>query len=518
MGGAMRQLKTNAGNRDSEELENITGTGSFPTAAEFKTTCDKVEGEEKSDLTGEYGNIFLLLLLYTLQGVPMGLSSVLPLIMKERDVSFSQLATFSLNSYPFSLKILWAPIVDTAYSERFGRRKTWMVPAQLLIGLIMLFISTVLDKILFVEKPDVNILTVLFFCLYFLCATQDIAVDGWALTMLRRENVGYAATCNSVGQTLGYAVGFTGFMVLEQFKLMTLSAFMAVWGVAFIFITLAVALLKREGPEPKTGEPEIDVAMAYKSMLAMLRLRAVQSLIGILFTWKACFAVVDSVTPLKIQEKGMPKEHMAYMTSLVMPVYILLPIVITRWTSSSQPLELAVSSYKWRVAIIPIMACLVYGFPASAYPTPWAYYFIIFIFSLLSAVVSQCMFVSQMAFFARVSDPAMGGTYMTLMNTLANLGGMWPGTFALKFVDMTSCSGKQCVVQADGYYVLAAASVAFGVFWCVFGLPKVQWVQQLKLSEWRVAVVSRSAGASSPPPVQLPSSASAHADLELEGI
>ena len=43
----------------------------------------------------------------------------------------------------------------------------------------------------------------MFFFLNFLAATQDIAVDGWALTMLKRQNVGYASTCNSVGQTAG---------------------------------------------------------------------------------------------------------------------------------------------------------------------------------------------------------------------------------------------------------------------------------------------------------------------------
>jgi PAT family acetyl-CoA transporter-like MFS transporter 1 len=32
------------------------------------------------------------------------------------------------------------------------------------------------------------------------------------------------------------------------------------------------------------------------------------------------------------------------------------------------------------------------------------------------------MFVSQMAFFAQISDPKIGGTYMTLLNTLGNLG------------------------------------------------------------------------------------------------
>lgn len=32
------------------------------------------------------------------------------------------------------------------------------------------------------------------------------------------------------------------------------------------------------------------------------------------------------------------------------------------------------------------------------------------------------MFVSQMAFHAKISDPVIGGTYMTLLNTVANLG------------------------------------------------------------------------------------------------
>ena len=54
------------------------------------------------------------------------------------------------------------------------------------------------------SPPDVLTLTTMFFFLNFLAATQDIAVDGWALTMLKRHNVGHASTCNSVGQTAGY--------------------------------------------------------------------------------------------------------------------------------------------------------------------------------------------------------------------------------------------------------------------------------------------------------------------------
>lgn len=47
-----------------------------------------------------------------------------------------------------------------------------------------------------------------------------------------------------------------------------------------------------------------------------------------------------------------------------------------------------------------------------------------------------------MAFFARISDPLVGGTYMTLLNTVTNLGGNWPATLSLWLVD--NLTWKQC--------------------------------------------------------------------------
>lgn len=41
-----------------------------------------------------------------------------------------------------------------------------------------------------VESADVTSITALFFLLVLMAATQDIAVDGWALTLLARNNVG----------------------------------------------------------------------------------------------------------------------------------------------------------------------------------------------------------------------------------------------------------------------------------------------------------------------------------------
>jgi PAT family acetyl-CoA transporter-like MFS transporter 1 len=80
-------------------------------------------------------NILLLMFLYVLQGIPLGLTQSLPFILSSRNSSYSDQAIFSLAAWPFSLKLLWAPIVDSLYWKRLGRRKSWLVPTQYLIGI-----------------------------------------------------------------------------------------------------------------------------------------------------------------------------------------------------------------------------------------------------------------------------------------------------------------------------------------------------------------------------------------------
>lgn len=48
----------------------------------------------------------------------------------------------------------------------------------------------------------------------FVCL-QDIAVDGWALTLLPAEHMSYASTCQTLGQTTGIFTSFTVFLALQ---------------------------------------------------------------------------------------------------------------------------------------------------------------------------------------------------------------------------------------------------------------------------------------------------------------
>lgn len=78
-------------------------------------------------------------------------------------------------------------------------------------------------------------------------------------------------------------------------------------------------------------------------------------------------------------------------------------------------------------------------------------------------VTLYSMYVAIMAFNAKVSDPLIGGTYMTLLNTVSNLGGNWPSTVALWLVDpltVKECAGAQG--QACGTPAAAEVSLEAG--------------------------------------------------------
>ena len=155
------------------------------------TQLENNDNDKPTGLDGDRYNVALLTFLYVLQGIPLGLGGSVPYLLQSRKVNYKDQAMFSFVYWPFSIKLLWAPIVDSLYVGRFGRRKSWLVPIQYLIGFFMLILSTHVSELLGEGeggKGEVNILviTITFFMLNFLAATQDIAVDGWALTMLAR--------------------------------------------------------------------------------------------------------------------------------------------------------------------------------------------------------------------------------------------------------------------------------------------------------------------------------------------
>lgn len=382
------------------------------------------------DLPGQdKRNFLLLVLLYFLQGIPMGLASgSVPFLLKEH-LSYSQIGVFTLASYPYSLKLLWSPIVDAIWSPKLGRRKSWILPIQVCSGVWMLYLGgQVKDMMIKAGASDgsgVRIFTWWWFFLVFLCATQDIAVDGWALTLLSPQNLSYASTAQTVGLTAGHFLSYTVFLAFNSpdfanrwFRssprpegLMTLGGYITFAGWAYLVVTLGLALLKREDKtEDRDGILEV-----YESMWGILKLKNIQSIIIIHLIAKIGFQANDAVTNLKLIDKGFSQEDLALTVLIDFPFEISLGYYAGRWSTSNPPIHVWCWAFVGRLIAACLAQVTVMIFPANGVQ-PW-YLLTVIASHIFSTFSSTVMFVAISAFHAKIADPVIGGTYMTLLAT-----------------------------------------------------------------------------------------------------
>ena len=426
-------------------------------------------------LEGDYGNVAILLVLYLLQGLPMGLAATAPLILKEKNVSLSDIGTLASSSLPFAVKLLWAPVVDSCFVRSMGRRKTWVVPLQLLIGATL--IAAPIDEL--IEQKAIWPLTRVFATLYFLCATQDVAVDGWALTMLSKKNVGYASLCNSAGQTLGFFLSFTGFLALQKYDVCTLNQWCKACGTLFIVFTLLIWAFKHE----KVDDHVEHVADTYRNLWKILHVVPVRKLIIVLLTCKLPFCV-SSLAGLRLQEYGIPKEDLAFLQAGCIPIAVVAPIFLARRLNSERPLSLMVDTYLPRIALsLPVVVLVKHAYALQGGlgggELGPAFYAGIVVIMVLENIAMSAMFSSQMALFARVSDERIGGTYMTFLNTVCNMGGQAVNIIAPKAVDLLTTP------EVDGFYSVAAIASAYGVVWYTLrGRSLMNLIDATPLSDW----------------------------------
>lgn len=279
------------------------------------------------------------------------------------------------------------------------------------------------------QMPRVAVITLIFFSLNFLAATQDIAVDGWALTMLQKRNVAHASTCNSVGQTAGYFLGYVVFMALESKEfcnkyiftearnegLVDLSGFLWFWGITFLITTTLVAVFKREKaetPEHLEENPDYGIAESYSILWKIVRMKPVLLLAAVLLTVKVSFAACDAVTTLKLIDHGIPREKLALLAIPLVPLQILLPLVISKHTTGKFPMNIYIKAIPFRLLLTLAIATLVWATPlilkGRQNDIPVYYYVMILVIYSCYQIFLYAMFCAAMAFFAKISDPRVG--------------------------------------------------------------------------------------------------------------
>ncbi len=177
----------------------------------------------------------------------MGIASGIPLYMvlstlfiwlTRENIDISTVGLFALTQIPWTLKFLWAPIVDTFklpfINQYLGQRKSWLLLTQffLIISIISLGFS----------NPNQNLwITAIFaFLTAFFSATQDIIIDAYRIEILEDEKQGAGAAATQFGYRLGGIIAGAGSLYLKHLFEWSIVFFIVATFIAFLMIIIVV--------------------------------------------------------------------------------------------------------------------------------------------------------------------------------------------------------------------------------------------------------------------------------------
>lgn len=115
-------------------------------------------------------------------------------------VSLQNIGFLTLIGTAYTLKFLWAPLVDRYAPPILGRRRSWIFVTQLLLG------ATIAAMGLYSPADSLMLLAMLALLVAFLSATQDIAFDAYSTDVLRKEERAAGAAVKVLGYRLAMIV------------------------------------------------------------------------------------------------------------------------------------------------------------------------------------------------------------------------------------------------------------------------------------------------------------------------
>src|SRR5579862_3989729 len=157
--------------------------------------------------------VLIVLLLGFSSGLPLALSgSTLLVWMREAGVDLGTIGLFALVGTPYTLKFLWAPLVDALhvppFTQIFGRRRGWLLFSQLLLiaTILLLAIADPARSPPFVALAALLVATA--------SSTQDIVVDAFRVESLPESEQAAGMASYVAAYRIGMLVSTAGALFL----------------------------------------------------------------------------------------------------------------------------------------------------------------------------------------------------------------------------------------------------------------------------------------------------------------
>lgn len=203
--------------------------------------------------------VLIVLLLGFSSGLPLALSgSTLLVWMREFGVDLTTIGLFALVGTPYTLKFIWAPLVDALhvplFTRAFGRRRGWLVFSQLLLiaAILLLALTDPARSPLFVALGALLVAA--------MSSTQDIVVDAFRVESLPESEQAAGMASYVAAYRIGMLISTAGVLFLvsgfESTGIGRHAAWM--WGyvamAALVLIGTVTALLATEPEQSLRAE------------------------------------------------------------------------------------------------------------------------------------------------------------------------------------------------------------------------------------------------------------------------
>lgn len=172
-------------------------------------------------------------------GLPLALTGgTLQAWLTMAGVDLTTIGIFTLVGLPYTLKFLWAPLMDRYVPPWLGRRRGWMLATQLLLGAGILALAT--------TDPGQTPVMVAMIALIvaFTSASQDVVIDAYRAELLAPAERGLGAAVSVVGYRAAMLLTGAGALMAAEYL-----GFPNVYilAVGFLVVGIAATVL---GPEP----------------------------------------------------------------------------------------------------------------------------------------------------------------------------------------------------------------------------------------------------------------------------
>jgi len=427
--------------------------------------------------------------LYMSEGLPFGFTSIaLAAEMRTQGVSPTNIGLFTASlSLPWTWKWIMGPFVDVFSSDRYGRRRTWILVAQVLM------IATLLTAVPIDFTANLKLLIGVMIIHNIFAATQDVAIDALACGILHENERGMGNGFMFAGAWLGSGLGGSGALYLLDYTSLPSTFF--VIASSILLISFLVVLPMRE---PKS-KPASDGQMSrWQHFIGGLKDRVVT--VSILFI---SFLVVLPKPASRINQFfGELQEYVssvakaisssrAAMAGFVFGLFPTGAYALSSTLQSTLSVELlvdrkAVADLNMASTIVTALGCVAGGLMSdrfgrrkmlaiyvlvTAIPTLW-----------FASVMSNHGWVHPISIDAAdrpVPSPALLQSFWIAILVFGVFHGLLTGTRVALFMDL--CTPEVATTQFTAYMSMLGLGITYSAAWQGYAIDQWGYPTTLKI-------------------------------------